>query len=207
MATTSTSDSAPWASERVRERRVVAGGAWLTITIIPSNDQFEHRLGPDGSVKTGRVVWPRPWLRTRGREMARTPSYLGHGGRRRPGHPVRSPCEAEPLVSGALGRRLARPGRRRGWRPGPARAAHAGCRGRSRSPPPAGPRRPTGPARVGVAARTALRARRTVGAGRRGGHGPGRSGAWAGSGSVAAPCGSGVRWSRCRLAPDRPADG
>src|SRR5215207_10272826 len=61
MATTSTSDSTPWTSRRVRERRVAAGGAWLTITIIPSNAQFEHRRRPDGSVEIGRVVWPRHW--------------------------------------------------------------------------------------------------------------------------------------------------
>src|SRR5215212_1059886 len=85
MATTSTSDSAPWASRRVRERRVVAGGAWLTITIIPSNDQFQHTISPDGSVKVGRVVWPTSLVWTRGRRTDRTPSYLGRGGRRRPG--------------------------------------------------------------------------------------------------------------------------
>src|SRR5215218_11274502 len=67
MATTSTSDSTPWTSRRVRDRWVVAGGGWLTIAIIPSNKQFEHRLGPDGSVKIGRVVWPRHWLWTRRR--------------------------------------------------------------------------------------------------------------------------------------------
>src|SRR5215216_7513224 len=76
MATTSTSDSTPWTSRRVRDRRVVAGGAWLTITIIPSNAQFEHRLGPDGSVKIGRVVWPRHWC--------------GPGDGGRTGHPVAS---------------------------------------------------------------------------------------------------------------------
>src|SRR5215218_7976257 len=89
MATTSTSDSTPWTSRRVRDRRVVAGGAWLTITIIPSNAQFEHRLGPDRSVKIGRVVWPRHWWWIRRRRTDRTPSCLGHGGGRRPGCPVR----------------------------------------------------------------------------------------------------------------------
>ena len=51
MATTSTSDSRPWTSRRVRGLRLVAGGAWLTIAIIPSNDQFQHTLGPDGSAR------------------------------------------------------------------------------------------------------------------------------------------------------------
>src|SRR5215211_8028279 len=55
MATTSTRDTTAWTTRRVRDRRVVAGGAWLTIAIIPSNEQFEHRLGPDGSVKLGRL--------------------------------------------------------------------------------------------------------------------------------------------------------
>src|SRR5215211_6750965 len=126
MATTSTSDSSPWTSRRVRERRVVAGGAWLTITIIPSNAQFDHRLGPDGSVKIGRISLATSLVWIRRRRTDRTPSCIGHGGGRRPGYPVRSDYVAEPLVSGEPGRRLARPGRRRGGRPGPVRAAHAG---------------------------------------------------------------------------------
>src|SRR5215216_845108 len=89
MATTSTSDSSPWTSRRVRERRVVAGGAWLTITIIPSNAQFDHRLGPDGSVKIGRISLATSLVWTRRRRTDRTPSCLGHGGGRRPGCPVR----------------------------------------------------------------------------------------------------------------------
>src|SRR5215204_5758747 len=93
MATTSTSDSSPWTSRRVRERRVVAGGAWLTIPIIPSNDQFEHRLGPDGSVKIGRVVWPRHWLwiRRRGRTGHPAASAMADVGALGilPGHPAK----------------------------------------------------------------------------------------------------------------------
>src|SRR5215216_1216042 len=67
MATTSTSDSTPWTTRRVRERRVVAGGAWLTIAIIPSNDQFEQAWTAwKRQDRSG--VWPRHGLRDQATE-------------------------------------------------------------------------------------------------------------------------------------------
>src|SRR5215211_8818578 len=98
MATTSTSDSARWTSRRVRERWVVAGGAWLTIAIIPSNDPFQHTTGPDGSVNTGQVDqvnWSATERVTENGQDTQTMSR--HGRSRHPRCPVRSHGVAEPF--------------------------------------------------------------------------------------------------------------
>src|SRR4029453_16306121 len=60
MTTTSTSDSTPWTTRRVRDRWLVAVGACSTIALIPSNDRSHHTIGPGRRCQDGvGSVWLR----------------------------------------------------------------------------------------------------------------------------------------------------
>src|SRR5215218_8124974 len=55
MATTSTSDSRPWRTRRVRERRLAAGGSWSTVTAaaLPQLDPMTSPGQADSSCLPG----------------------------------------------------------------------------------------------------------------------------------------------------------
>src|SRR5829696_8024151 len=153
MATTSTSDTTAWTTRRVRDRRVVAGGAWLTITLIPSNDRFQHAIGPGGKCREG-SDWSGHGSRTGDGMVGRTPSCIRMADVGVLGVLPDYLCRRT-AVSGAPGHRPARPGRRRGWRPGPAPAGRPGCCGRFGWRSPACLWGPAGPARVAAVATAA----------------------------------------------------
>jgi hypothetical protein len=62
MATTSTTDSTAWTTRRVRDRRLAAGGGCSAITLIPSNDRFQHDVSGE---RCGTVAEWRPEVRPR----------------------------------------------------------------------------------------------------------------------------------------------